>query len=142
VIGLDTSFLVAFEILEHPLCQESRGFALRHSHSGLSLAPQVLAEFIHVVSDFRRFSRPLSMEEALSRSYKWWNAREVHRVFPTHQTVILFNDWMTRYGLGRKRILDTMLAATYASAEITDIVSTDARDFSIFPSLTRISMSS
>ncbi|EFI35595.1 hypothetical protein Dthio_PD3023 [Desulfonatronospira thiodismutans ASO3-1] len=52
------------------------------------------------------------MQEALQRSTRWWQAREVKRIFPDHQTVVIFNDWRSRFNIGRKRILDTMLAAT------------------------------
>ncbi len=30
----------------------------------IAIAPQVLAEFIHIVTDARRFTKPLSMDEA------------------------------------------------------------------------------
>jgi predicted nucleic acid-binding protein len=39
---------------------------------------------------------------------------------------------MAEHQLGRKRLLDTMLAATYFAAGGTSIVSTDARDFTVF----------
>ncbi len=137
MIGIDTSFLVAFEIAEHPWCLDARRFAGNNSEAGFAMAPQVLTEFIHVTTDSSRFSKPLSVKEALKRSYRWWNAREVKQVFLTHQTVMVFNDWMNSFKLGRKRLLDTMLAATYVSVGIEKIVSTDARDFNIFPSITR-----
>ena len=34
--------------------------------------------------------------------------------------------------LGRKRLLDTMLAATYFTHGVRDIVTSDARDYSVF----------
>jgi predicted nucleic acid-binding protein len=141
MIGLDTSFLVAFEIAEHPLCQSARALAGRHSSSGLALAAQVLTEFLHVVTDQRRFSQPLSMEEALLRGRRWWNAREVHHVFPTDQAVTLFHQWIADYGLGRKRLLDTLLAATYAGAQISQVISSNFRDFSVFPLMEAIPLS-
>ena len=142
MIGIDTSFLVAFEIAEHPLCMDARNFAGKNAETGFALAPQVLSEFVHITTDSKSFAKPLSVKEALKRSYRWWNAREVRHVFPTHQTVMIFNDWMNRFGLGRKRLLDTMLAATYASVGIEKIVSTDARDFNIFPSISRCNIAS
>jgi hypothetical protein len=48
----------------------------------LALAPQVLTEFIHVVTDPRRFSRPLAMVEAVERAQHWWEAREVRPMLP------------------------------------------------------------
>jgi hypothetical protein len=45
----------------------------------LALAPQALAEFIHVVTDPRRFAQPLRMDEARHVARQWWTAREVGR---------------------------------------------------------------
>ena len=42
---------------------------------------------------------------------------------------------MYRYRSGRKRILDTLLAATYAVAGVRQIISTNARDYVIFEDL-------
>jgi len=42
---------------------------------------------------------------------------------------------MSRFDLGRKWILDTMLAATYKCAGVALIVSTNFRDFAVFPGM-------
>lgn len=132
MIGIDTSFLICFEIA-HPLNASARALAKEHAPEGFALAPQVLTEFAHVVTDPRRFARPLEMPDALSRAERWWRAREVTRVLPEHESVALFLSWMGEFSLGRKRLLDTMLAATYRSAGVALIASTDARDFAMFP---------
>jgi hypothetical protein len=41
----------------------------------------------------------------------WWNAAETTPVFPTNDSVQLFTQWMQEFSIGRKRILDTMLAS-------------------------------
>jgi hypothetical protein len=38
----------------------------------MAIALQVLAEFVHVVTDERRFQQPFSMETALNKSEHWW----------------------------------------------------------------------
>jgi len=76
--GADTSFLVAVEIVEH----ERHADALRILRESLArgdrvaVAPQVLAEFVHVVTDRRRFQQPMSMETALDKSECWWTAAD------------------------------------------------------------------
>jgi predicted nucleic acid-binding protein len=40
----------------------------------LALAPQVLAEFVHVVTDPARFARPLDVASAINRTQAWWTA--------------------------------------------------------------------
>jgi predicted nucleic acid-binding protein len=135
VIGIDTSFLVAFEDSSHRLHAAARSVADRYAAEIFALAPQVLTEFVHVVTDPRRFQHPLTMDEALKRAAKWWDARETRRVVPNDKSVSLFVEWMSRFNLGRKRILDTMLAATYKSAGVALIASTNARDFAVFPGM-------
>ncbi len=116
MIGLDTTVLVAHEISETPRHQSVRAAIHRLSNEEVShfaLAPQVIHEFIHVVTDPRRFEVPLTMEEAIRRGRYWWNAKEVTRCQPSETAMDLAWTWMEQYQLGRKRILDTFLAATY-----------------------------
>ncbi len=132
--GLDTTFLVQAEVLGHPQHAEARASLDRFLTAGdrLVLAPQVLAEFVHVVTDSRRFSSPLDIASATARARAWWSAEEVRQVSPNDSAVHLFLSWMMRYRLGRERVLDTLLAATYHAAGVGSIVSTNARDFAAF----------
>lgn len=131
--GIDTGFLVAAEVVEHASHQAARakiaGFVA--AGDGFALAPQVLAEFIHVVTDAKRFTAPLSVDAARDLAQKWWTAQEVTHVVPTDAAIAQFFDWHRGHGLGRKRILDTLLAATYRSAGINSLLTTDANDFAI-----------
>ena len=91
--------------------------------------PQVLAEFIHIVTDARRFQKPLLGEEAIAKTRFWWNAAEVRHVFPTDDSTRRALDWLQRHQLGRKRILDTQLTATLWSAGIQRLVASNPADF-------------
>ncbi len=131
--GIDTDFLVAAEIRDHPFHREADTLLqglLADGHD-LALAPQTLAEFIHIVTDGKRMPQPLTMAEAVSRAEHWWQAAEVVRVFPDGQTVTAFIVWLTRHQLGRKRLLDTMLAATFQNAGVKRILTNNERDFSV-----------
>ena len=135
MVGLDTTFLVQLEIQE----AEAHDAALEVLHASIlgrdraaALAPQVLSEFVHVVTDARRFERPLSMAQALAKVNFWWNAREIERIFPNERAVAQFLAWMADYGLGRKRLLDTLLAATWYEGGITRIVTSNVRDYRAF----------
>ena len=132
--GLDTSFLIAAEVGGHPGHTNARAFLDRAlaAGDGLALTPQVLAEFIHVVTDARRFEKPLTVAQARDRAQRWWNAEEVVGVFPHEQTASSFFNWLRDHSLGRKRLLDTLLAATYLDNDISSIVTTNARDFRVF----------
>jgi predicted nucleic acid-binding protein len=132
--GLDTSFMVQLEVARHPGHEASRALFDRLLDSGESfaLAPQVLAEFVHIVTDSNRFEQPLPVSRAIARVEHWWQARDVVPVFPNDTTVARFHAWMREHALGRKRLLDTMLAATYFTNDVRSILSTNARDFAVF----------
>ncbi len=53
------------------------------------------------------------------------------RVFPDGPAVRDFLVWLTRYQLGRKRLLDTMLAASFQSAGVKRILTNNGRDFKV-----------
>jgi predicted nucleic acid-binding protein len=132
--GIDTTFLVQLEVAEHPGHARARRLLERQIDAGgaLALAPQVLAEFVHVVTDGKRFTRPLAMAAALARAEQWWSAEEVRQVFLTPEGTALVLQWMRTHRLGRKRLLDTQLAATYHVAGVRRVLSTNARDFDVF----------
>lgn len=132
--GIDTDFLVAVEILEHPFHAEADALLadLLAKKYELALVPQTLAEFIHIVTDAKRMPKPLTMTEAIGRADRWWQATEVTRIFPDGQTVTDFLSWLGRYRLGRKRLLDTMLAASFQSAGIKWLITNNDQDFKIF----------
>jgi predicted nucleic acid-binding protein len=138
--GLDTGFLVAAEVLEHAEHAAARDTLTRLLATGdlIVIAPQVLAEFIHIVTDPRRFAHPLTMTAAHRLAEQWWTAREVVRGFPDDAATRQFLDWLQRFALGRKRLLDTLLAATYGQAGIRSLLTTNPADFSIFGMFTCI----
>lgn len=132
--GLDTGFLVAVEVSEHPAHVAARTKLAELVASGdtLAIAPQVLAEFLHVVTDPKRFGSPLEMAAAISLAEQWWNARDVVPVFPNDLAMRQQLAWMRLHFLGRKRLLDTLLAATYWQSGVTSLLTTNAKDFAIF----------
>ena len=109
--GIDTDFLVAVEVREHPFHLRADALLtdlLAKGHD-LALAPQTLAEFIHIVTDGKRMPHPLSMAEAIQRATHWWQAAEVVRVFPNGEAATDFLSWLQVHGLGRKRLLEQRL---------------------------------
>jgi len=132
--GLDTGFLVAAELVEHADHLAARGVLARLIAAGdlIGIAPQVLAEFIHVATDSRRFLKPLDMMTARRIAEQWWTAREVAPMYPNDAAMRQFLAWLNQFHLGRKRLLDTLLAATYEEAGITSLLTTNPSDFAVF----------
>jgi predicted nucleic acid-binding protein len=132
--GLDTGFLVAAEVAEHTEHTEAKSTLTRLLGAGdqIGIAPQVLAEFIHIVTDPRRFTHPLDMTAARQLAEQWWTAREVVQVFPDDGATRQFLDWIKQFSLGRKRLLDTLLAATYRQIGVHSLLTTNPADFGVF----------
>jgi len=136
IYGADTTFLIQLTVADVP--EHKAALRLRQrildGAGTLALAPQVLAEFIHIVTDPRRFRSPLSMREALRRSSSWWHLSEVRHLYPDEESISLFHSWMEEHRLGRKRILDTLLAAIFRSNGIRTVITSDEEAFRIFGS--------
>ena len=135
-VAIDTDFLVAVEIRDHLFHKPADAVLSRLLEAGhkLAVAPQTLAEFVHVVTDSKRLKDPLSIEEALARAEYWWQAREVVRIYPEGDAVSTWIEWLREHRLGRKRLLDTMLAASACSQGISTIVTNNEKDFKVFGS--------
>jgi predicted nucleic acid-binding protein len=132
--GLDAGFLVAAEVADHAEHAAARDIVARLIAAGdmIAIAPQLLAEFIHIVTDSRRFAQPLDMTAARQLAEQWWTAGDVVRVFPDDAATRQFLAWHQQYFLGRKRLLDTLLAATYRQAGVQSLLTTNPTDFAIF----------
>ncbi len=142
--GLDTGFLVAAEVAEHAEHTAARQWLARLVTAGdrIAIAPQLLAEFIHVVTDPRRFTQPLHMIEARRVAEQWWTAQDVEHVFPDDAATRQFLAWLQQFSLGRKRLLDTLLAATFRQAGIQSVLTTNPTDFATFGGFTCITPTS
>ena len=138
--GLDTGFLVAAEVAEHAEHTAARETLARLTAGGdqIALAPQLLAEFIHVVTDPRRFAQPLEVTADQRLAEQWWTASEAVQVFPNDAATRQFLLWLQQFSLGRKRLLDTLLAATYRQAGIQSLLTTNPADFGVFSVFTCI----
>jgi len=60
------------------------------------------------------------------------------RVFPDDAAARQFLAWLQQFSLGRKRLLDTLLAATYRQASIQSLLTTNQADFLVFSVFTCI----
>jgi predicted nucleic acid-binding protein len=132
--GLETGFLVAAELQEHADHTAARSTIARllAASDQIAIAPQVLAEFIHTATDPRRFAQPLDMNTSRQIAEQWWTAREVVQVFPNDAATRQFFNWLQQFSLGRKRLLDTLLAATYLQAGVQSLLTTNPADFGVF----------
>lgn len=135
MIGIDTTFLIDLEISDSPrhegamkLFQQWRS----EKHSVLAIFNQTFLEFQHVVTDSRRFNSPLTMKQAVERTWFWLDQERVKIIYPNDDSLKRAQIWLSMYNLGRKRIQDTHLAAAYAESGVSTIWTANPADFEIF----------
>jgi predicted nucleic acid-binding protein len=95
----------------------------------------VLLEFVHITTDPKRFNPPLELEESVSIVEQYWNAANWRKLLPRRQTGAKTFELLRRHGLGRKRLLDTYLAATLLDHNIHALLTCNTRDFQVFSEL-------
>lgn len=134
MIGIDTNVLVARVIPEHPMHDwvSRRLIDILAEGDAFAISSVILSEFIHVVTDPRRFEQPLSMAEALRWAEYWSSSREVAILAVEANVQIRWLVWLDRHKLGRKRLIDTLIAATWHVHGVSRILTLNPRDFEIF----------
>ena len=68
------------------------------------------------------------MVEAIHRAEMWWDAEEVLRLYPDEHSVTNFFAFLKLHRLGRKHLLDSLLAASFHSAQVRRIVTNNGGD--------------
>jgi len=135
ILGLDTDVLVHWTVRETSEHGRVRGWLsslLAEGGVSLGLAPQVWFEWLHVVTDPRRFESPLSMRSAARLAEELNGAEEVVEILPSAHVLPRVLRLMEAHRLGRKRILDTALAVTLEQADVGHLATFNGRDFAAF----------
>jgi len=138
ILGVDTDVLVNWAMEGAPRHRASRRLLekeLGRPAGRLGLTTQVLFEFLHVCTDPRRFEAPLSMDRANDVARDIWSASDVERIQPGPAVFERTLELLLSLKLGRKRILDTALAAALESAGVHRLATFNGRDFAVFPFL-------
>ena len=134
MIGLDCNILVQAAFADHPANAGTLTALQAQTRQGETLVVPALVvnEFLHVATDPRRFSPPLSMAEALDWIEEFLANPSVRQVEQTEAGVRLTFEWMRRFQLGRKRILDTHLAAVLHTHGARRLMTSNRADFEVF----------
>jgi predicted nucleic acid-binding protein len=132
--GLDCNILVQLALQDHPAnavtVSAVQAEAKRGNH--FVVPALVIAEFLHVITDAKRFSPPLTMIEALDWVENFIANPVVSVLEPTMSSLDQTLRWMRQFNLGRKRILDTQLAAIFHSAGVRRLLTSNPADFEVF----------
>lgn len=95
----------------------------------------VFNEFIHVMTDPRRFNSPLTMREALDITDGWSHLERVTVVYADDMSFGRGMLWLSQYGLGCNRLNDTAMAACYIQNGASRIITANGSDFQHFDGL-------
>jgi len=132
--GLDCNILVQLALADHPANAATVAAVQAETQGGGRLAvPSLVAtEFLHVVTDQRRFAPPLTMVEALDWIEDFLANPAVNLLEPDAASVRQTLQWMRQFSLGRKRVLDTHLAAVLHTAGVRRLLTSNPGDFTVF----------
>lgn len=143
MIALDTTFLIDLYWLDSPRHEKAVSYYKRLSTQDekIIIYYYCFNEFLHVITDSRRFTSPFSMAEALEIVDTWCNLENINVVYPFEKSFAMAKAWLSLYDLGRNRLNDTNMAACYAQSGASRIVTANPDDFTIFQVLTPIDYS-
>lgn len=147
MIALDTTFLIDLYWTDSPRHQKAVELFNKFSSEAddenssvldgdksvrLMIYYNCFNEFVHVITDSRRFDNAFSMEEALDIVDQWSNLEGVKIVYPSEQSFTRAKIWLSIFKLGRNRLNDTNMAACYAQECASTIVTANPKDFEVF----------
>src|SRR4051812_39500533 len=113
--GGDTNVLIYAHMTELPQHERVRRYLLgqlAQDDIALAVTPGILHEFVHVITDARRFNPPVTMSEALAVARSYLNRMNVECLSIDARTIGSAFRLLERHQLGRKRIADTLFTAS------------------------------
>jgi toxin-antitoxin system PIN domain toxin len=139
--GVDTNVLVYAHISQSPQHEAVRSFLLgqlAQDDVTLVVTPIILHEFLHIVTDARRFDPPVPMTDALAVARGYLGRANVECLSMDERSLVIAFDLLERHQLGRRRIADTLFAATLLNHGVRELITCNKTDFQIFEELTLI----
>jgi predicted nucleic acid-binding protein len=136
--GLDSNVLIYAQMPSLPDHARVRGYVLEQLQRPdvqLVITPAVLHEFIHIVTDARRFDPPVSMMEAISVARLFLGRPNVLCLATDDASAQSALTLLERHRLGRKRLADTLFAATLLRHGVRDLITCNPGDFRLFEGL-------
>lgn len=137
-LGIDTNALIYAHmpaLKEHERVRQFLIAELRKPDVKLVITPMVLHEFVHVITDARRFDPPVSMSEAIAVARLYVGRANVECAAVTEEVLIDTFQLLEQYHLGRRRIADTLLVATLLRHGVHRLVTCNPGDFGPFAGL-------
>lgn len=134
MIGLDSTFLIDLYWIDSPRHKNAVQLfsKLSKEASKLLIFYNCFNEFIHVITDSKRFENAFSMKQALEIVETWCCMEEIQVIYPDDSSFTRERTWLNLYNLGRNRLNDTSMAACYAQYGVSKIITANPSDFKNF----------
>ena len=137
-LGLDSNVLIYAQIPSMLAHNAVRSFMLKqlaNPETQLIVTPAILHEFVHIVTDSRRFEPPVSMFEAIAIARNYLGRTNVRCLATDEAALQLALELMERHRLGRQRLADSLFAATLLINGVHELITCNPADYRIFPQL-------
>ena len=138
MIGIDTCFLIDLYWQNSPRNKNARDLyskLAKDNSCQLAIYYNCFNEFLHVITDSRRFENPFTIKEALAVIDFWCDLENVTILYPNDSSFKRALTWMSIFNLGRNRINDTQMAACYVAQGVSKIITANPKDFELFECL-------
>lgn len=134
MIGIDTCFLVDLDACESPRHDGAVALFTKwlSTEQQLAVCNNVFLEYQHIMTDPKRFVTPLTMAQAIDRTWYWAEQDRIRVLYPNDESFKCAQMWLSLYHLGRNRLIDTHMAAVYARAGVSTLWTANQKDFEVF----------
>jgi len=131
---LDTNILVYAADEASPFHQATLDLRERglRKEIPLCICPQVLNEFFAIVTDPKRVSSPRTKGEALTEMRKYFDSKNIFKIYPAPDIIERMMDLLERYDITKQEIFDLQLVATMISNNVKRVYTYNEEDFSKF----------
>lgn len=137
-IAVDTNVLIRAHLPSLPGHSRVRRFVeglLADPEATVVLTAAILHELVHVITDARRFTPPVSMSEALALARLYLGRSNVTCLPLDEAALARAFDLLGRHHLDRRRIADTVYAAVLLQHGVKRLVTCNHSDFQLFEEL-------
>lgn len=131
---LDTNVIVYAVDDQSPFYQPAKALCEKGLRGEISIGitPQVVHEFLAIITDPRRTHSPLPLTDAIAEISKFIQSPFVSKIYPTSLYFDNFLSLLKKYNISKQDVFDTQLVAVMLSNNVTKLFTYNRSDFEIY----------
>jgi len=98
----------------------------------LCVSPQVLFEFLAVITSPKRVVKPLKLDKAINEINKYLGYKNIKKIYPKNDVIKKTLELCKKYNIKGQEIFDVQIIATMLSNNVTTIYTYDKNHFERF----------